>query len=451
MKKTWKQIVEKISRLLGAGLICIFIVIYSMSEKRRKKIKRKNMIPSKVNMMNCFPSARYKVVRQPEKWNTVNFLYMDRIAQCVGTDRIYGAKLRFDTGETVSIPFNCLELVVEELKPKIKAPVVDQEVELVKGHYYKVVRKPTTWGTCKYVGEIGKCMIVDDRGARLRFKDANDISFPADCLEQTPAIDLSNVIPQGELDEKDIVQGGLYQVIKAPEKFGEGKQLIGRVGKAKWPNYRGVCIKFADASSYVIPYDCLAKYVPPESANPVPVVKKLNASTIVFGRKYKVKSVPGAWPDDVKRATLNQFAEVKFATDIGRGAMMIFPNKMEKLVPFDCLEDLPRPTESELIDLIKKHPDKLLKIIKHINEYTRLKPVKDFCSTGLLPYCKEEAITVYGPQLPEQHSAALLMHPTVDETPDLMNHVVSMFKADDSKAVSSTKAPIPIVEVAAED
>ena len=420
--------------------------------KKSKRQKVMGKIVPKVNVMNCYPTKRFKVISVPKDWpdpDPARFMYLNRIGTCCGTDRLYGAKLRFDTGETVSIPFEVLEAVdqdapMEPVKtiPTPTAPVVAEEVELAKDNYYKLIRKPTNWKEgCKYVGQTGKCILVDARGARLRFSDGCDISFLADVLEMAPAIDLSNVIPQGELDEDDIIKGELYIVHKAPEKYGEGKKLLGKVGKAKWINYRGVCLKFPDNSAYVIPYDCLARYTPPAAPNPVPVSKKLNATSIVIGRKYKVKSVPGDWKEVEKRYAIGQFAIVTAATDLQGGrARMLFDNNLEKWMPFDCIEDLPRPTEDELIALIKQYPGKLLQIIKQINNATRLKPVKDFCSTGLLPYCKEEAttvhqpsVTVYGPQLPQQHSTALMMHTTVGSASEkMMRRVVSMINADEA-------------------
>lgn len=409
-------------------------------------------IVPKVNITNCYPPNKFKVIAVPKEWRVDKFPYLNRVGKCVGAYRGYGARLEFDTKEVVTIPFEVLEAVDSttptpgEVTPTQALPVVAQEVELTKGNYYKLIRKPTTWNEAKYVGETGKCILVDDRGARLRFSDGNDISFQADVLEVAPPIDLSNVIPQGELDEKDIITGGLYFIKKAPEKFGKGNQLIGKVGKAKWTNYRGVCLKFVDGSSYVIPCDCIARHVAPVTPNPIPVAV-LSASSIIIGRKYKVKSVPGDWKENEKRYGIGQFAEAIAATDITKQARIKFDNKLEKMIPFDCLEELPRPTQDELIALIKQHPDKLLNIIKQINSVTKLKPVMDFCSSGLLPYCKEEAVTiiqqepqqVQGPQLPVQHSTALLnnsvalMGTTVGEaSDDMLNRVVSLFHAEEA-------------------
>lgn len=470
--------------LVGTALIYFFLALYVMSNCRKhrkfpsKKTKtvisakpKKRMVKllSKVNIMNCYPSNEYRVIKQPEKWDTSGrpFVYLHRVGKCLGTERLYGARLQFDTGESVCIPFDCLEAVNSVTPPPLKAPdknketqnlpVVAQEVELLRGKYYKLLRKPAKWNEpCKYVGQTGKCLLVDDRGARLRFGDGNDISFQADVLEEAPAIDISDVMP-GVLDEDDIVQGELYRIIKAPEKFGEGHKLLGLVGRAKWPNYRGVCIKFPDDSSYVIPYDCLERYTPPPKPNPVTVPKRLSADNIVIGRRYKIKSVPGDWKEAEKRYAIGQFAEVLAATDIQKQARVKFDNKLIKMIPFDCIEDLPRPTEDELIALIKENPAALLRIIQQINKVTKLSPVMNFCSRGDLPYCKEEAVTtykngepvVYGPQLPPQHSAALLCHTVGEANDDMLNGVAALFNAAEPQSV--TPPVDPVTETASED
>lgn len=64
------------------------------------------------------------------------------------------------------------------------------------------------------------------------------------------------------LNEHDIIIGELYRVIKGAsnlDALGPGA-LIGQIGKAKWANYRGVCLKFVfpdRSTDYVINYDCL--------------------------------------------------------------------------------------------------------------------------------------------------------------------------------------------------
>lgn len=388
----------------------------------------------KPNINNVYPGRKYKVISKPTKWEP-DCRFVGQIGQCMGTDRVHGAKLKFVSGEIIAIPFENIELheAYRYKAPENKLPIVDVEPE--KGKYYKVSKKPARWNTpCKYIDRVGFCILVDDRGARLRFSNGDDISFEAECLIEAPMVDLNK--PLTEITEDNVQIGDVYRVIKKVEKFGtDAEDLVGKIGKAKWANYRGVCIKFPNSSGYVIPFDCLEIYHPQEPPNPVKVPKSLNANNIVIHRKYKVATLNQDYTGDA--AILGKLGEVLWASDTSKGAMLKFDSGYEKWVPFSCLEDLPRPTEAELVDIIKKHPERILRIIKGLSRVTKLKPVIDFVQGGCLPEVDAEIPpeNVYGPNIPTCHSEALSMPcaGTIGEVCDaMMERVVSMVNADDS-------------------
>jgi len=392
----------------------------------------------KPNINNVFPGRKYKVVSKPFKWEGF-CRFIDQIGQCVGTDRVHGAKLKFISGEICSIPFENVELheAYRYQAPVNNPPVVAVEPE--KGKYYKVIKKPSRWKTpCKYIDQTGICILVDERGARLHFNsDGAGISFPSDCIREAEAIDLNK--STSEITEDSVQIGDIFRVIKSVNKYGvDAKKLVGKIGKAIWANYRGVCMKFSDKSGYVIPFDCLEKYYPQQPPNPVNVPKSLNANNIVIHRKYKVYILPQDFDGDMK--ILGQLGKVMWASDVSRGVMLHFDDGYEKLVPFSCIQDLPRPSEEELVALIKQHPEKVLRIIKGLSRITKLKPVIDFVQGGQLPVVEPEIPPqIYGPYAPPACMSETTLNPfigtagTIGEVCDeMMNRVVAMIEREDS-------------------
>lgn len=340
---------------------------------------------AKFTINNTYPGKKYKVVTKPEKWSG-NCHFVGQIGMCMGTDHVHGAKLKFISGEIICIPFDNIEQHDTEKYKVVNNPAV-VSIEAEKGKYYKVIKKPAAWNThCKYVDQTGLCITVDDRGARLRFSDGNDLSFQSDSIVETPAIDLNKV--SCEVTEDTVQIGDIYRITKRPDKFGpDADKLIGLIGKTKWVTYRGVCLKFPDGSGYIIPFDCLEKYQPQKPPNPVIVPQALNADNIVIHRKYKVLSLPQDFAGNTD--ILGKLGKVLFASGVSKSAMLKFDDGYQKQVPFICLQELARPSETELVDLIKQHPERILRIIKGLSKVTRLKPVIDFVQRGILPEAVE--------------------------------------------------------------
>ena len=236
---------------------------------------------------------------------------------------------------------------------------------------------------------------------RLNFLTGESVDFPFNCVDEVTLSELDTgkmlLDARGMLNdrtdiinENTIVTGEYFRVIKKPEKFGrEAEKLVGKVGRAKWANYHGVCLKFSDDSGYVIEFDALERYTPVVSVNPVKETK-LSASTCIIHRKYKLTKYPDSWKGEDKDL-VGQIGKVLWASCTAGGAMVLFQAEKsiaKKVVPFECLEELPRPSEAELIDLIKQKPEKILRIIKGLSKITRLRPVKDFVEKGILPEVK---------------------------------------------------------------
>ena len=410
----------------------------------------------KPSINNVLPGRKYKVITKPERWGGNHCRFVDQIGTCLGTDRVHGAKLKFISGEICSIPFENIELheAFRYKTPANTLPVVAIEPE--KRKYYKVIKKPAVWKTqCKYVGQIGLCIKIDERGARLSFIDGNDLSFLPDCIVEAEAIDLNK--PVSEITEDTVQIGNIYRVIKNVNKFGvDAEQLIGKVGKSLWANYRGVCMKFADKSGYVIPFDCLEKVFPQQPPNPVSVPKALNANNMVIHRKYKVATLPQDFNGDMK--ILGQLGKVMWCSDVSRVAMLHFDDGYEVRVPFTCIEELPRPSEEELVALIKQHPERVLRIIKGLSKITKLKPVIDFVQGGQLPEVVAEITPqVYGPPSPDRAPECMMSETTpspiagtIGEVCDgMMDHVLAMIdRADGPKPNTEKDSP---TEYAAED
>jgi hypothetical protein len=360
-------------------------------------------------------------VSKPVKWHG-DCRFVGQIGQVVGTHHIYGAKLKFSKGETLYIPFENIE-IVENMKPVVEKEEPNKSV--TKGMLYMVVKKPPVWKTaCKFIGDIGKCILIDARGARLRFDNGDAVSFPIDCIKEAmPEIDLNKSSDPNaeELDDENVLPGQLFRVIKRPDCCGtEGDALVGKIGKVKWVNYRAACLKFSDGSGYNVNYGAIERYEPIVLDNPTVVPKKLSSSNIVLERKYKVAKLPPNWSGYAH--LLGKMGKVRWASDLSKGAMMVFdlPDSptFSKLVPFDCLEDLPRPSEEELLDLIKGNPEKILRIIKGLNKITKLKPVRDFVEGGVLPDVTPTTNTA-------NCVSEALLPPTVGEATELLNNHIN--------------------------
>lgn len=445
MKKSFKRISEKISE----SFVFLLVWIWYMSKRKQKTIRtttkkraKQKSSMEQSTMSNTWPGKYCKVISKPPNWDE-NCRFVGQTGQCVETDIDYGIKLKFPDGEIVSFPIGCLELMADKINQESK-PLVP-----VKGKSYRVIKKPNTWNShCKFLSQVGVCVLIDDRGARLRFPNGADLSFQPDCLKESEPIDINSLKSAVEINEDSVVVGNLYRVTKRPDKFGEdAKRLVGMVGKAKWANYRGICLQFSNKSGYVFDFDEVELYIEPIVPNPVNVPKTLNANTIVIGRKYVITSTDKSWTDYEKNNILYKMGEVKFASGIKKdgfpigGAMLEFPCGIQKFISFSQMEDLRRPTEEELIELIKKYPSRILKIVKGLNKITKLKPVRDFVEKGELPVVLGPEILGPHPEMLERpHTPACFSEtinpPTIDETSDaMMNRVASMFTEPQSSAV----------------
>lgn len=60
------------------------------------------------------------------------------------------------------------------------------------------------------------------------------------------------------ITEDTAVIGQFYFVNRQPPRIGDPNlNLVGRLGWCRWSNYRGLCLRFADGFTFVIPYDCI--------------------------------------------------------------------------------------------------------------------------------------------------------------------------------------------------
>lgn len=393
-----------------------------------------NSVPNpKPTINNTYTGLSYKVVSKPTKWADNNCRFVGQVGLCQGTDRVHGTKLKFSGGEILHFPFENIEIVETKDKPKVvmAEDFIDFEgppnYHAIKGLTYKVVKKPPGWKVqCRFVGRIGKCILIDNKGIRLRFNDGDDVSFPIDCIKEVPSMDLNKDV--SKVNEDDVNIGDLYRVIKRPEKMGEdADQLIGKIGKVKWSNYRGVCLKFSDNSGYTIDFDSVEKYTPIQLDNPTITPMKLNAGNMVHGRKYRMAKLPVGW-NMCFNQLLGKLGTVMWASDPSKGAMMKFTlddnTKLSKVIPFDCMEDFPRPSQSELLEIIKQNPEKILRIIKELNKITRLKPVMDFVEGGVLPDISNVTIKTETTVTPISETT---MPPTIGEASELLhNHVLAL-------------------------
>lgn len=374
------------------------------------------IVPLTVN--NTLVRKYYKVVKKPSHWASHECKFIGKIGMCSATDHKHGAKLEFETGEKVFIGFDALELAVDpkathrriplpehliaDISPTPPQPVTADTAK--KGLHYKVAKKPSSWKVpCKFLDKVGKCISIDDRGIRLRFESGSDVSFQPDCLEEVACIDLNNPIPKNGINEDNVEFGDLFIVVSKPENLPDnGDQLVGKIGKAQWSNYHGVCLKFEDGGGYVIYFENLERYNPNRTIdNPVKVPTKLTANNIVFGRQYKfVCGRPGAHNDE---NLIGKMATIKWVSDLS-GARIVFATGEELTVPFSCLQDLPRPTDIELIELIRKNPHRILRIVKGLEKITKLRPVQDFIHKGVLPRPEPAPARItetIGPKVPE--------------------------------------------------
>src|ERR1035437_9893086 len=135
----------KMAKYVFAMLVVypLVITIWYMSgklkrskHKHRQKTIKDNMVnkyssaeEEAPNINNVFPGRKYKVISKPSKWGGNHCCFVDQIGTCMGTDRVYGAKLKFISGEICSIPFENIALhQPERYKTPINIlPVVSME------------------------------------------------------------------------------------------------------------------------------------------------------------------------------------------------------------------------------------------------------------------------------------------------------------------------------------
>lgn len=399
--------------LLAQPIIFLFRICGMSKKHKRKHLKIKKTEPkqetrrepvavmetvthtslvskSKLTMYNVWPGKKFRVICKPVDWDG-DCKYVGMIGVCESTNAKYGARLKFEAGTSMTFPFSALEIV---------ADTTNGIKEAVIGRKYKLVNKPPQWKVgCRFIDRTGTCVQIKEgknkeKLVRLNFLTGESVDFPFDCVDEVPSIELNarEMLSNRKdiINENTIVTGEYFRVIKKPEKFGkEAEKLVGKVGRAKWANYHGVCLKFSDASGYVIEFDAIERYTPVVSVNPVKEIK-LSASTCIIHRKYKLIKYPDSWKGEDKDL-VGQIGKVLWASCTAGGAMVLFQAEKsvaKKVVPFECLEELPRPSEAELIDLIKQKPEKILRIIKGLSKITRLRPVKDFVEKGILPEVK---------------------------------------------------------------
>ena len=344
----------------------------------------------KLTMYNVWPGKKFKVTSKPSDWDG-QCMWVGMIGICESTNVNYGARLKFPQGTSMTFPLINLEEVEDN---------TNGITEAVIGRKYKLVNKPPQWKVgCRFIGSTGTCIQIKEgkkgeRLVRLNFLTGESVDFPFDCVNEVPSSEpnVREMINNRKdiINENTVVYGEYFRVIKKPEKFGhDAEKLVGKVGKAKWANYHGICLKFDDTSGYVIEFDAVERYTPVVSVNPVKETT-LNASTCVIHRKYKLIKYPDSWKGEDKDL-VGQTGKVLWASCTAGGAQMSFQTEksmVKRVVPFDCLEELPRPTEAELIELIKQKPERILRIIKGLNKITCLRPVKDFVEKGILPEVK---------------------------------------------------------------
>lgn len=407
-----------------------------------ENIKHSSNTRTILNMETTWPNRFYKIIRKPPGW--IGDAFMNQIGRCVGTDWDHGAQLKFEEngGLVLYAPFECLEYmpnykpkdILSPLPSPIKTSMVLTEETVKKGGYYRVVKKPERWKTaCKFLNQTGVCILIDDRGVRLRFSGGDDVSFEFSCLEEAHPIDLNN---QCEINQDNVEFGEKFRIVKLPSNFGDAAQsLVGKIGKAKYANYRGVCLKLDDDSGYVIEFDALERIDEnPTIPNPVKIPpQKISASTIVFGRKYKfIKNPTPGWVGN--RSLVGEMGVAVWASDVAKQMGLRFKNGENLTIPFDCIADFPRPAEMDLIVIIKKNPEKILRIIKGLNKFTRLRPVKEFIEQGKLPG-DEAGKEILGPDIP---SCILTDVPVADtqseEVERLYELAVSMVNSNNSAA-----------------
>jgi hypothetical protein len=142
------------------------------------------------------------------------------------------------------------------------------------------------------------------------------------------------------LNEENIVIGGLYRVIKSPPGFGDNCALVGQMGKAKWNNYRGVCLVFSDHSGYVIDYDCLepADAKQPKPKKPfrdVPTIETVVCSQF----RYRLAKMPDIFPPATSLlGRVGSMCEILWAD--GSIGQIGFQDGDCSIVSLKCLEDI---------------------------------------------------------------------------------------------------------------
>ena len=140
------------------------------------------------------------------------------------------------------------------------------------------------------------------------------------------------------ITEDTVKIGGKYRAIKQPRGFGEVAFLIGKIGAAKWSNYRGICLKFPDNSGYVIPFDCLES-VEETKKNTFRAIP--TANTAIYGQyRYRFAQMPEGDISIKLLGRLGQFCEILW-TDRGSGSCAVtFENGDTATISLTRLEDI---------------------------------------------------------------------------------------------------------------
>jgi hypothetical protein len=303
--------------------------------------------------------------------------------------------------------------------------IMEQTIQNTQANlYYKVIKKPDVWKKdCYFIGQIGFCKRTDrERGACLKFSGGETVWFSFDCIEAAP----NPTENQTPITEDTARVFAKYKIIKPPKDIPakDGEKLIGKVGVCKWINPWGIGLRLADGEAVVVQWDCL------ELVNDSDFPDRVTASGMVIGREYTMINLPPGYRPTPSGGLLKYLGSrgVCKGVNYRTGARMAF-GKDEIIVPFECLQDDPKPIDAVLLKLILQNPEKILRIIKNLGKLTNLPPVQDFLEKGILPDVK--MIPILRPKnqdsiqaKPEQHSTALMLaSPTLKLAPvvDLTN------------------------------
>ena len=139
------------------------------------------------------------------------------------------------------------------------------------------------------------------------------------------------------INEDTVTIGKSYLVIKQSLTW-RGPLLVGRVGVAKWANYRGICLKFNDGSAYVLEFDCVSETQPNVKQKPSPfrtVPTSNNAKVGIYC--YRLAKLPGDGFISML-GHIGSVCSIRWASD--GVASVGFENGDSAVIPLSCLEDL---------------------------------------------------------------------------------------------------------------